>query len=160
MLVPDSSPFNSTLDGHHVSLRQIETDILEVQDNLRLAKLHQALQADKHQGPEDLYNVGDLIMHATLNRRRDYMQRGGHHVAKFMVRYDGPYKALTSHLDTSTYMLDVPPTSNIFSTVHSSDLKCFIPNDDECYPSRKHERPGPIVGKFRKEKWHINALLD
>lgn len=55
-------------------LRQLDADTLEAQDNLRLAKMQQALQANKHCSAETPYAVDDLVLLSTFHRRRDYMQ--------------------------------------------------------------------------------------
>ena len=47
------------------------------------------------------------------------MQRDAHRVAKFMVRYDGPYKVTSAFPDTSSYTLDLPPSMRIFPTFHA-----------------------------------------
>ena len=55
---------------------QINTDIAEAKDNLLLAKVFQADQANKKRGPEDVYKVNDLVMLSTTNRRKEYASTG------------------------------------------------------------------------------------
>lgn len=83
-------------------------------------------------------------MLSTFHRRRDYTQRGDNRVAKFMVRWDGPYRVLHVHPNSSVYTLDLPSTMKIFRTFHSSLLKRFIANDDTLFPARALPRPGPV----------------
>ena len=141
-------------------LERIETDTLEAQDNLLLAKTQQTLAANAHRGPEHAYAVGDKVLLSTFHRRRDYMQRGDHRVAKFMVRYDGPYTVSAAHPSTSTYTLDLPPTMRIHPTFHSSLLRPFIPNDDALFPGRANPDPGPVVTPNGVEEFFVDCILD
>ncbi|THG92770.1 hypothetical protein EW026_g8249 [Hermanssonia centrifuga] len=124
-------------------IAQLETDVMEAQDNLLLAKSNQAFHADKTRGPESVYSVGDKVMLSTFHRRRDFMQRGDHRVAKFMVRWDGPYLIHCAWPESSLYELELPGHTNIFPKFHASLLKRHIANDDTRYPSRAHEEPAP-----------------
>lgn len=139
---------------------QIDVDTMEAQDNLTLAKTTQAYYANRARGEEIVYNVGDDVLLSTLHRRRDYMQRGDNQVAKFMVRFDGPYKVTKAHPETSSYTLDLPPSMKIFPTFHAWLLKPYIRNDDGKWPGRKLERPGPVVGDAGEEEWFVEKLLD
>ena len=141
-------------------LHDIDTITMEAQDNLLLAKTYQAIHANAHRGQEIAYKVGDRVMLSTFHRRRDYMQRGDHRVAKFMVRYDGPYLVTAAHPSTSTYTLDLPSTMRIHPTFHSSLLKPFVPNDDALFPERAHPRPGPIVTEDGQEEHFVERILD
>lgn len=133
---------------------------MEAQDNLLLAKLNQALAANQSRGAEITYSIGDRVLLSTLHRRRDYMQRGDHRVAKFMVRYDGPYTVKSAHPETSTYTLDLPPSMKIFPTFHGSLLKPYRENDAAQFPSRTLERPGPVVGVDGEDEWFVEKILD
>ncbi|KAH7919158.1 hypothetical protein BV22DRAFT_1023467 [Leucogyrophana mollusca] len=50
------------------------------------------------------------------------MQNGDGHVAKFIPRFNGPYKIIDHHAGTSTYTLDLPNPPNIYPTFHLSEL--------------------------------------
>ncbi|TFK79406.1 hypothetical protein K466DRAFT_466545, partial [Polyporus arcularius HHB13444] len=63
-------------------IERLETDTMEAQDNLTLAKTTQTMAANEHRGAEVPYAVGDRVLLATFHRRREYMQRGDHRVAK------------------------------------------------------------------------------
>ncbi|GJF00839.1 hypothetical protein PsYK624_171410 [Phanerochaete sordida] len=65
-------------------IKQLDTDFMESQDNLTLAKSNQAIQANRHCSPEIFYAVVNHVLLLTLHRQREYMQRGDHRVAKFM----------------------------------------------------------------------------
>ncbi|TFK79038.1 hypothetical protein K466DRAFT_473891, partial [Polyporus arcularius HHB13444] len=76
------SSFGPDGESANALLQRIETDVLEAQDNLLLAKTHQAAAANAHRNPELPYEVGDKVLCSTFHRRRDYMRRGDHRVAK------------------------------------------------------------------------------
>ena len=141
-------------------IRAIETNVMEAQDNLLLAKVHQALMANVHRGAEIEYAVGDRVLLSTFHRRRDYMQRGDHRVAKFMVRWDGPYDVIHAYPETSVYTLDLPPSMAIFPTFHGSLLKRYVPNDGDLFPSREHARPGPIVTADGEEEFEVDSIIN
>ncbi len=141
-------------------IRQMETDILEAQDNLLQAKVQQAAAANRSRGPDPNYEVGDLVMLATFHRRRAYMQRGDQRVAKFMVRYDGPYKVLTVVPHSSAYTLELPDSMNIFPTFHVSLLKPYRANNDSLFPSRSHRDPGPIITDDGVEEYVVDEIID
>ncbi|KAI0075541.1 hypothetical protein K474DRAFT_1563293, partial [Panus rudis PR-1116 ss-1] len=63
-------------------IRSIDTDVMEAQDNLLLAKSDQAHHANKHRSQEHVYSVGDSVLISTFHRRREYMQKGDNRVAK------------------------------------------------------------------------------
>ncbi len=141
-------------------LQRIENDVLEAQDNLLLAKTQQAMNANTHRGPEMPYAVGDQVLLSTFHRRRDFCQRGDGRTAKFMVRYDGPHTVVRSNPATSNYTLDLPASTNVHPTFHASLLRPFIPNDDQLFPSRVHDEPGPIVTPDGQEEFFVDRILD
>ncbi|TFK79007.1 hypothetical protein K466DRAFT_470252, partial [Polyporus arcularius HHB13444] len=74
--LPDAAETTSNI------IRQLDTDILEAQDNLLAAKVAQMQSANRARSDDPKFNVGDLVMLNTFHRRRDYMQRGNNRVAK------------------------------------------------------------------------------
>ena len=84
-------------------------------------------------------------MLSTKNHRHEYLANGDGRVAKFMPRYDGPYTILEARPETSTYVLDVPRSAQACNTFHVSQLRAFVTNDQELFPSRELPRPGPVV---------------
>ena len=133
---------------------------MEAQDNLLLAKTDQAHHANKHRGAEIIYKVGDKVLLSTFHRWREYMQRGDHRVAKFMVRYDGPYTVIQAWPDSSVYTLDLPDSMKILPTFHASLLQPFVSNDNELFPSRQHREPGPILTADGSQEYYVNHILD
>lgn len=141
-------------------LKHLETDVMEAQDNLQLAKMHQATYANRSRSDEIVYKVGDQVLLFTLHRRREYMQRGDHRAAKFMIRYDGPFTISAAHPEASVYKLDLPPTMKLFPSFHASLLRPYNTNDGRLFPGREHEKPGLIVGVDGEEEWPVEKLLD
>lgn len=83
-------------------------------------------------------------MLSTLNRRKEYKNKDQHRVTKFMPRFDGPYQITDVHNEASTVTLDMPNAPNLFPTFHISNIKPWHANDDEKFPSRTLEEPGPV----------------
>jgi Chromo (CHRromatin Organisation MOdifier) domain len=100
-------------------------------------------------------------MLSTLNHRREYKNGEDSRVAnlKFMPRYDGPYLVTTANNAASTVTLDIPNQPNVFPTFHTSLIKPFHENDDEKFPSRSLEKPGPIVVDSEDE-YFIEKIMD
>ncbi|KAJ3480303.1 hypothetical protein NLI96_g8442 [Meripilus lineatus] len=141
-------------------LATFTTDMHAAKDNLTAAKIAQTIASAPHRGKEVSYNVGDLVLLSTMHRRQDYVRKGDKCVAKFMVRYDGPYKILRAFPDSSVYTLDLPDTMKIFPTFHASLLKPFNSNDDALFPGRSHPKPGPIITENGEEEWEVECILD
>ncbi|PSR82058.1 hypothetical protein PHLCEN_2v6128 [Hermanssonia centrifuga] len=78
------------------------------------------------------------------------------------MRWDGPYNVVQAWPNSSVYTLDLPEHSNAFPTFHSSLLKPYIHNDDECYPSRAREvEPPPVLDPDTGEKHQfVERILD
>ncbi len=141
-------------------IRRIDTDIMEAQDNLAAAKLAQMCATNRGRSPEPAYAVGDLVLLSTFHRRRAYMQRGDNRVAKFMVRYDGPYKILRTFPESSVYTLELPPSMKLFPSFHASLLKPYHTNDNSRFPSRTFHPPPPIITENGVEEQEIESILD
>jgi hypothetical protein len=106
-----------------------------------------------------VYKVGDKVLLSTFHRRRDYMQKGDSRVAKFMVRFDGPYDVAQAWPESSVYTLDLPSHMKIFPTFHASLLPPFRSNDDALFPGRAHEEPDPIATPDGPEHF-VDEILD
>jgi len=141
----DSLAKGSGRDGAAIKkiIRQLELDELEAKDNLMAAKVTQADQANRHRRPDD-FKLGDEVLVSTLHRRREYKKKGEKRVAKFMPRWDGPYRVIKAHTKTSTYELDMHDSPRTYLVFHASQLKKYNRNDDRLFPGRQLERPGPI----------------
>jgi hypothetical protein len=142
-------------------MERVNQDLAEAKDNLMLAKVFQADQANRRRGPEDIYAIDDMVMLSTANRRRDYASTGSGRSAKLFPRHDGPYRVVDAHPQTSTYRLDIPNApSNFCFTFHASQLKRFVPNDRDLFPERELSRDGPVVLPDGREEHVIERVLD
>ena len=140
---------------------QINTDVAEAKDNLMLAKIFQADQANKKRGQEDVYKVNDLVMLSTANRRKEYASTGSGRSAKLFPRRDGPYRVAEAFPQTSTYRLDIPNAPpNFCLTFHASQLKRYVSNDQVLFPGREFPRDGPILLENGREEHVIEKILD
>jgi hypothetical protein len=141
-------------------LERLKDDIEDAKDALLASKVHQAHHANKSRAEEDVFKVGEWVMLNTHNRRREYKNGKPGRVAKFMPRYDGPYKVLKARPEVSSYSLDLPNQPNIFPTFHASELRRFVPNDDTLFPSRKFARPPPVLTADGEEEWTVEEIID
>ena len=144
----------------HSFLSRLQDDVHEAQDRLLAAKVSQAAAANRHRKSDPRFQVGDLVMLSTKNRRRDYLSGGDKRVAKFMPRYDGPYRVNAANHGTSTYTLDLPASSRIFPTFHVSQLRPYHMNDDELFPGRAVARPEPVLTSKGTLEHRIDRILD
>jgi hypothetical protein len=133
---------------------------MEAQDNLLQAKIFQEHHANTNRGQEFVYQVGDMVMLSTFNRRREYRKKGEKRAAKFFPRWDGPYRITAAHPATSSYTIDLPPDRNDFPTYYASELKMHVSNDAILFPSREHSRPGPMVTPNGLQEHEIDRILD
>jgi hypothetical protein len=81
-------------------------------------------------------------------------------VQNFSPRWDGPYRIIKTHPESSSYTLDLPPDHNNFLTYHAAELKLHIPNDAILFPSREHTRPGPILTPNGLHEHKIEQIID
>ncbi|TFK18306.1 hypothetical protein FA15DRAFT_554663, partial [Coprinopsis marcescibilis] len=81
LVTPPLGSLALELNAHEV-VQLHELLVMEAQDNLLAAKVNQAFYANKHRGKEVIFNVGDLVMLSTKNRRRDYLSKGDKRTAK------------------------------------------------------------------------------
>ncbi|KAF8800805.1 hypothetical protein BYT27DRAFT_7072459, partial [Phlegmacium glaucopus] len=54
------------------------------------------------------------------------------------------WDTVDAHNESSTVTLDIPQTPNLFPTFPTSHIKPFTPNDNNKFPTRTLDRPGPI----------------
>jgi hypothetical protein len=141
-------------------LDQIRLDSEEAKDNLLLAKMTQAYHPNKSHGEDDVFVVRDRVMLSTLNRRREYRKKGEKRATKFFPRFDGPYKVIATHPETSNYTLDLPNSPHVFPTFHVSELKRFHENDASLFPGRKRTEPGPVVGDEGMEEYMVDEIVE
>jgi hypothetical protein len=75
------------------------------------------------------------------------MQAKDGRVVKFMARYDGPYEVLEAYPNTSMYKIQLPESLKQFPVFHVSQLQLHHLNNPNLFPSRKQQRPSPIITK-------------
>lgn len=105
------------------AIMSLKTDIVDAHNALMATKISQATSANTHRGQEPTFAVDDLMYLSTAHRRREYLNGSNKHVAKFMPHFDGPYKIISAHPESSTYTLDLPAHTDIHPTFHVSELK-------------------------------------
>src|SRR6202790_199921 len=163
-IIPPIVPLTENATAEQITAHDIITrvhlDVQEAQDNLLAAKIRQAYHANEHRAPEDVYEVGDLVMLSTENRRRNYKRKGKTRVAKFMPRHDGPYTVTHTFPERSEYTLKLPNNPNTFPGFHAHLLKRYMPNDPLLFPDRKPPRPMPIVTEEGTEELYIDKIVD
>jgi hypothetical protein len=121
-------PTNATAEQTtaHDIITCVALNVQEAQDNLTATKIRQAYHANEHQVPEDVYEVGDLVMLSTENCHCNYKRKGKTQVAKFMPRNDGPYTITHAFPERSEYTLKLSNNPNTFSGFHAHLLKRYI----------------------------------
>jgi len=159
-LVPAKpSAMVTDIDAWHV-IQKLETDVLKAQDNLLKAKILQLTQSNKHCTLKFPFKIGSHVRLSTLHQRNDYKTKGEKRVAKFMLRYDGPYTIINIDEDHSTVTLNLPNSPNIFPVFHTSEVLPYIESDTSLFPSRHLEEPPPIITPDRHEEYFIDKILD
>lgn len=163
-IIPPLVPASDSKNAEHIMACEIiqclELDCNEARDALISAKVKQAHYANKSRLPEDTYKVGDFVMLSTLHCRREYMQRNDGRTAKFMPRWDGKYRAIAAHPETSTYRIDLNGQNKCFATFHASQLKQRVPNDAEAFPSCEHARPPPVLMESGLKECVIEKIIN
>jgi len=139
-------------------IKWLEVDLLEAKDNLITAKLSQTLQANKHRTDNFSLKIDDCVLLSTLHRHNDFKHRRENRVAKFMPRYNGPYRILSIDHNHSTITLDLPNKHNIFPTFHFSQIIPFIENNDRLFPGHQLSQPPPVI--IDEEEYYIDHILD
>lgn len=129
-------------------------------DCLLVAKISQAHHTNKVHGLDPEFKIGEKVMLEMAHRRRDYMQKKSGRVAKFMPHWDRPYKVMEVFPSSSTYRLAIPNSGMQCTTFHVSHLKEHMENDNELFPGRKMERPGPIVTEEGTTEYFVEKILD
>jgi hypothetical protein len=139
---PSDDPASTTAKEHIARMLPIE---LDAKDNLLTAKIGQAAAANRNRNSNFPFRAGDRALLSTGHRRREYKSKDATRVAKFMPRYDGPYKIISTNPKHSTVTLDLPHAPRSFPVFHSSELLPFINNDDTLFPRRALHPPEPVI---------------
>lgn len=138
-------------------IQRLHKDIAEAHNNLLVAKVAQAVQANKHCSKDP---NPDFVMLNTSNRHREYHQKSDGHTTKLMPQFDGKYKVVSAFLESSIYMIDMPNTPLTYSTFHTSKLWPYFANDSNPFLSQELSCPSPVVTTNSKEEWLVEAIID
>ncbi len=138
----------------------LQDDVAEARDNLLVAKVSQAFQANKHRGEEPSFKIGDFMMLNTANRRREYREKADGRTAKLMPRFDGKYEVVAAFPEASVYSINMPNAPLTYTTFHASELRPYHANDPVLFPSRELAQPGPVVTPDGEVEWLVESIVD
>ncbi|GAA5921705.1 hypothetical protein JCM1841_007097 [Sporobolomyces salmonicolor] len=159
-LSPSAASPPSSLPAVEAILEERKVKIREARDALAAAKVRQAEQSNKRRGEDPEFDVGDMVMVDSADRRSRYKTRGGDvRAAKLFPRWDGPYPVEAAFPTSSTYRLTLPPSDRAHPVFHSSKLKRYHPNDPSLHAKREPPRPEPIDVDGEKE-FVVEAIVD
>lgn len=136
-IVPCDACLNIDIDTAKAKeiVSRLLLDESEAKDNLLQAKVQQLFYSNMYRGTEIVYNK---VMLSTMNHRTQFKKKNEKRAAIFFPCWDGPYTVLKTHLEASTYMLDIPNQPNIFDVFHAAELKLFVANNLVLFPSCEH----------------------
>ena len=106
------------------------------------------------------FEIGDKVMLSTLHCHQEFKKKGEKRAVKFFPRYDEPYDIIDVHVEMSNYTLELLNVPNTYPTYHASELKPYLANDTELFPSCKLSQPQPIVTSDGLEEYLIEEILD
>jgi len=159
-LVPSKLPTNLQ-DAAITATETIDRlldDVADARDNLLHAKIQQSHHARDAHNPDPNYQINDMVMLSTTNRRRKYKKKGEKRTTKFFRRWDGPFRITDVHPEASTYTLDI--RTNAYPVYHASELKPHHSNDPLLFPNCQLPQPGPIVTKDGLEEFSVDEIID
>ncbi len=126
-------------------IKRILDDTESTKDNLIKAKVLQATYVNCHCKQDFTLNVRNCVLLCTFHHQYDYKNSDKNCIAKFMPRFDSPFLVTGSNPNLSWYTLEIPNSPAKFNTFHVSELRPFIANDLDLFPSQEHPHPGPIL---------------
>ena len=77
-----------------------------------------------------------------------------------MPCFDRPYTITDTDEENSTVTLDLPNSTNIYPTFHTSQVISYIESDTEKFLSWHFEEPDPIITEEGNEEQYIDRILD
>ncbi len=135
-LDPTREPITQDEIDARAVISHIYASVNDAKDNLLLAKISQAFEANKSRKINDTfpYKIGDSVLLSTLNRQSAFLSSDGKCAVKFVPRFDGPYAVVDTFPESSTVTLNLPNQPSVFPTFHINLIKPFLPNDDNKFP--------------------------
>jgi len=139
---------------HSIPIYSNPTQIhYQLGSNLTEAKLQQITSANKSRRPATSCEKGDQVMVSTKNFPQHF------NTTKLHYSWIGPVKILQANNQRQTYTLDLSDyseLSRIIPVFHTSLLKLYLPNNDNKFPSRKLDLPGPVS----KGRWEVEKVVE
>jgi hypothetical protein len=139
-------------------IERLQLNVLEVKDNMLWAKISQSLAANKHRTDAFPFEKGSRVVLSMLHQHQDYKVKDEKWVSKFMPRFDGPYLVMETAPKISMVTIDLPNHPNTFHTFHTSQVRPFVENNKELFPSHKLEEPLPVF--VDEEQFFVDHILD
>jgi hypothetical protein len=141
-------------------ITQLQNNVNEAKDNLLQVKVFQTHYANLNRSPEIPFCIGDKVMLSTLHHCQEYKWKGEKQAAKFFPHFDGPYQVIDVHTATLNYTLELPNSPNTYPTYHTSELKLFLPNDTDLFPSQELLQPLPIVTPNGLKEYLVKEIIN
>jgi Chromo (CHRromatin Organisation MOdifier) domain len=159
-LIATSLPEDATDRSATAFMQKIHLDTLEAKDNLTRAKLSQAVQSNRTRTLSFPFKIRDRVRLSTFHRRHEFKSSGERRVAKFMPRFDGPFKILATNESASTVKLDLPPGTKVHPIFHTSQILPYFENDLVLFPNREFAKPLPIANDQGEAEYLIRDIID
>ena len=161
---PPLIPVDSSAPWHEISAAQviekIHVNTLEAKDCLACTKISQSVQANKTWKLTFSFGIGDRVQLSTLHQRHEFKVTGKHCVAKFMPKYDGPFKILEINEHCLTVKLDLPPKSKVHPVFHTSLILLYHENNPLLFPSHEFAKPQPVIDETGEEGYLVHDIVD
>ena len=99
-------------------------------------------------------------MLSTLHHHQEFKHKGEKGAAKLFPRYDGPYKIINMHTETSNYTLDLCNSPHTYPTYYASKLKPFLANNPSLFPNCEYTQPHLVVTNDSLEEYLVQEILN
>jgi hypothetical protein len=124
--------------------------------NIIEAREQQTEQANKRRRPAPTYTIGQQVLLSMENIKHKTSVR-----SKLQAKWSGPFTITQYWPDTDNVQLELPTDWMIHNIFHTSLVKPYKKNNDEKFPSRKHQRPPPIPEADPQENvYEVEAIRD
>jgi transposase InsO family protein len=124
--------------------------------NIMDARQSQTEQANKKRRPAPTYKVGQQVLLSMENIKAKTSIR-----SKLQAKWSGPYTVTEYWPDTDNVRLKLPHDWQIHNVFHTSLIKPYHSNNDEKFPSRKHQRPPPVpTADIQEDNYEVESVKD